>query len=368
MKRTNIYIDIFCYLLLISLIFSTSCATKRKTVLASSQSVSTNQPDTAAIPLLPAEVIYMLGMEWLSVNDSSMPKYNTDRAEQIRKEQMNFEQYTDLRLHELYPDLIYEGYTQKVTQMFSLFIQQTEKSNDIRNEIGKELPLGVLPEELNNTQLTHRQGGISISMEETIEEMNRRNRLDSLAQGAEWVDINALDTIISTELDKENLLMSIMLHYGPDMFYRVILSKARAEYFAKYYYGDNTSSGKRGDAFKHIYVNCLLRNYTSKFMSWLVMDVFWENTNPNAPCDRYMDLHNNIVGRDTYYDRFIKTNSHSMFPSWQQWAENVHAFIEDTTKNSTYQRWSKETPSFIVIENEKRTSSNRYIYWNKQQQ
>lgn len=362
MRRTNLSAVIFCLALLFLIVLSAGCSSTRRTTLSKKQSTETQSPDTTALPLLPADIIYMVGVEWLAINDSTTQKYHTDRALQIRQKRITQNQYVDSRLKELYPNIVYDGYTDKMVRIFDLLLQQAKQSSSIRNDIGKELSS---VSSANNRYTQETKQRIVGQTEETIEELNRHKRLDSLASGTQWIDNNTLDTLTNPDSEKENLLIALMLRYGPEMFYRVILSKERAECLAKQYYGEDTNSGKRGDAFKHIYVNTLLRNYTGRFMAWVVMDVYWEHAHPNAPCDRYMDTHNNVIGRKTYYNRFITTHQQSSLPSWQQWAENVHVFVEDTTNNSTYQQWNKETPSFIVIENEKRTSNGRYIYWNK---
>lgn len=309
-------------------------------------------PDTTVLPLLPAEAIYIIGQEWEAVHDSASAKFYTPRAAQIRAEQTSLEDFVEERLLELYPESVYPGYVQKVSQLSRMLIQRALPSASIQNHIGEELSFAAAPAELAD-------------MEYTLEEHQRLQLLDSIAMRAEWMERHAMDTLFLQDLEKENVALSLMLRYGPQMFYRVVQSKARAEKLAGRYYGDATSAGKRGDAFKHIYVNTMLRSYVGRLMAWLVMDVYWENAHPNAPCDHYMDAHNNVVGRRTHYDQFIRTDTDSDEPSWQQWADNIHRFIEDTTRNSSFQQWDRETPSFIVIENEKQSSDYQYIYWNR---
>ena len=150
------------------------------------------------------------------------------------------------------------------------------------------------------------------------------------------------------------------------MFYRVLQSKARAEKLAYYYYGEATNNGRPGDAFKHIYVNVLLRTYVGEWLSHAIMDVFWEWKSPNAPCDYYMDMHNNIIGRQTRYADFttIDTQCNADMRYWLQWAENVQHFVQDSL-NGHLQVWDKETPTFIVEPAAKEVSKEQYIYWGK---
>ena len=142
-------------------------------------------------------------------------------------------------------------------------------------------------------------------------------------------------------------------------------SKSRAEKLAYYYYGDATNNGRPGDAFKHIYVNVLLRTYVGEWMSHAVMDLFWEWKSPNAPCDHYMDLHNNIIGRQSRYNDFTAVEEGcDNSRHWLQWAENVQAYIQDTI-NGDKQSWDKETPTFIVEPAAEKVSAYQYIYWDK---
>ena len=150
------------------------------------------------------------------------------------------------------------------------------------------------------------------------------------------------------------------------MFYRVLQSKARAEKLAYYYYGDATNNGRPGDAFKHIYVNVLLRTYVGEWMSHAIMDIFWEWKSPNAPCDHFMDLHNNIIGRQTRYDDFttLDAQCNADMRHWLQWGENVQHFVQDSV-NGHRQSWDKETPTFIVEPAAEKVSDTQYIYWDK---
>lgn len=345
-------------LLFLAVCVLSGCGAMRKTVKRSSLQSS---PDTTQIPLLSSEIIYIVGMEYLAINDSTTKKYHTNKAAQIRKDSVSIEQYTDSRLQELYPQSVYQGYTAKVIHTFDYIFQQIDRPAIIHNSIGKEFAFS----NSLNPQTKTSNNPLFLDLEQTESELSRLRLLDSLAVSERWIDTTDVNSLSTPKSEKENLLMTLMLRYGPQMFYRIMLSKERAERLAAQYYGAETNDGKRGDAFKHIYVNTLLRSYTSRFMSWLVMDVYWEYTHPNAPCDRYMDLHNNTVGRNTHYNDFIQTSTWSSLPSWQQWSENVHYFIEDTINNGSFQQWDTETPSFIVIENEKNTNDNRYIYWNK---
>ena len=76
------------------------------------------------------------------------------------------------------------------------------------------------------------------------------------------------------------------------------------------------------------------------------------------------------IGRNSHYDLFTLNTQPSTLntplPSWQQTAGRIYQFIEDTTANSTYHAWDKQTPSFIVKKDEQQSPAQQYIYWNKE--
>jgi hypothetical protein len=155
----------------------------------------------------------------------------------------------------------------------------------------------------------------------------------------------------------ENLLISAMLSSGSTVFYRIYLCKRRAEVLAYNYYKCDTKLGKKGDAFKHILVNVLLKHYTSESIAYAVMDLYWENRGNNAPCDTYMDLHNNYVGRIKYYDYFTMGTD-----DWEQWGTRIHSFIESPS-NSVKKTWTPLVPANEIKKEESLTNKSKYIYW-----
>ena len=202
-------------------------------------------------------------------------------------------------------------------------------------------------------------------LELTPQEQADWQRLQELAHSHQPLTRETFDTLNIEFFEEENILLSLLLWRGPRMFYRVLQSKARAEKLAYYYYGEATNNGRPGDAFKHIYVNVLLRTYVGEWLSHAIMDIFWEWKSPNAPCDHYMDLHNNVIGRQTRYEEFTTIDAQcSDTRHWLQWGENVQRFIQDSV-NGDLQGWDKETPIFIVKPAAEKVSDMQYIYWDK---
>lgn len=312
------------------------------------------QPDTTALPTFPAEVIYVLGAQW--ENDTNLQQEATI-ADYIEKE-----------LIRLYPEKAYKGYIRNICTKVDTLLKDSYQSPTLfvpkRNEINLSSP------RTQTYDIYRKLDSLSLEEELTIlaltpDEYEEWNVLQSLVNSDKILTRESFDTLKTTSFDDENLLMTLMLWKGPRMFYRVMQSKSRAEKVAYYYYGDATNNGRPGDAFKHIYVNVLLRTYVGEWMSHAIMDVFWEWNSPNAPCDFYMDMHNNIIGRQIRYNFF--TNSSAQYLDnnyWLKWAENVHQYIQDK-KNANLQMWDLSTPESVVEPAAKKVSNAHYIYWNK---
>ena len=378
---------LFCLLL-------TACRTKQ-TVLDSAP-LSAIDVDTTALPTFSGGVLYVLGREWEAIYDSTSAKYDTPKAQILRADSISMAEYVEQRLVELYPEKAYKGYVDNIHKVvYALLSANTtnpktefaptglsfvseegmyqQLSGQGINIASVEVDSAILSSDWNDSQVFDslvlvRYGEDSLTMsfakQNAVQDLSV---LDSIALAPEWADRQTMDTLEWSWFEEENLLLSMMLWRGPRFFYRIIQSKARAEKMAAYYYGEQTNSGMQGDAFRHIYVNVLLRSYVGEWVSHVVMDIFWETISPNAPCDRYMDLHNNILGRSTLYGDFVRPALGSQGNeehSWLQWAEYVHQFVQDSV-NSYRPQWNQETPTFIVQPEAQRVDNGQYIYWAK---
>lgn len=311
-------------------------------------------PDTTALPTFPSEALYVLGARW--------------EADSMLQKEQNLADFIEQELIRLYPEKAYKGYISKLcsvadqllvnsTQRPTLFIP---KQQEIRLVSGQS-PSHELYAVLDSLSLEDEL----LALELTPAEQQDWNKLQSLIHSNQPLTRETFDTLNIEFFEEENILLSLLLWRGPRMFYRVLQSKARAEKLAYYYYGEATNNGRPGDAFKHIYVNVLLRTYVGEWLSHAIMDIFWEWKSPNAPCDHYMDLHNNVIGRQTRYEEFTTIDAQcSDTRHWLQWGENVQRFIQDSV-NGDLQGWDKETPIFIVKPAAEKVSDMQYIYWDK---
>lgn len=311
-------------------------------------------PDTTALPTFPSEAFYVLGARW--------------EADNMLQKEQNLADFIEQELIRLYPEKAYKGYISKLCSVADqLLVNSTQrptlfapKQQEIRFAHGQS-PSHELYAVLDSLSLEDEL----LALELTPTEQQDWNKLQSLIHSNLPLTRETFDTLNIEFFEEENILLSLLLWRGPRMFYRVLQSKARAEKLAYYYYGDATNNGRPGDAFKHIYVNVLLRTYVGEWLSHAIMDIFWEWKSPNAPCDHYMDLHNNVIGRQTRYEEFTTIDAQcSDTRHWLQWGENVQRFIQDSV-NGDLQGWDKETPTFIVEPAAEKVSDMQYIYWDK---
>ena len=317
-------------------------------------------PDTTALPTFPAEALYVLGAQW--------------EADTLLQADMTIAEYMEQELIRLYPEMAYKGYINRLCTIADRLLAESKQRPTLFAPSRQEITFSSSPHRQSPTgaaDLYLYLDSLSQSdelqlMDFTPQEQADWDALQSLVHAPQPLTREAFDTLNIEFFEEENILITLLLWQGPRMFYRILQSKARAEKLAYYYYGEATNNGRPGDAFKHIYVNVLLRTYVGDWLSHAIMDVFWEWKSPNAPCDHFMDLHNNIIGRQTRYDDFttLDTQCNADMRHWLQWAENVQHFVQDSV-NGHRQSWDKETPTFVVEPAAQKVSNTQYIYWDK---
>ena len=363
-------------ILFVSLLFGFySCKTKKVVENPVAVDEVLPQADTTLIPSFPSEVLYVLTREYESVWDSTREKYNTEEAEYIRENNIPIKEYMEQRLVTLFPSLAYVGLLDKIENRAKEILPNVSKvTPSLRSQDGYYMPSFV--EKVNLERLSDENEIINLYL--SYSEQNIFRRLNALADTSSFVELEEITEIqvkdslwnIDKKLSedsvsyymKESALISMLTSgLGSHVFFRIMQSKARATYVAEFFYPGLTKDGRKGDAYKHLYVNTMLRNYVGSIMAWLVMDVYWENAASNAPCDMVMDLHNNYVGRNSRY-RDLRGAENTQ---WVDWAYNVKSFVEDTTRNAQYHNWNKEIPLLVIKEEESKSNDRLYLYWNK---
>ena len=352
-----------------------SCKTKKTLEEASEATSMKVQADTTLIPSFPSEVLYVVSREYESVWDSTTEKYNTVEAEYIRENNVSIKDYMEKRLITLFPNLAYIGLMEKIEgRAKDLIPEMTRRTPSFRSQDGYYMP--SFAERVNLEKISDANEINHLLLSHS--ELKLFNKLNALADTSHFVtleqvsDIQVKDSLWNVDKKlsedsvpyymKESMLISFLTSgVGSHVFFRIMQSKARATYVAEFFYPGLTKDGRKGDAYKHLYVNTMLRNYVGATMAWLVMDIYWENAASNAPCDMIMDLHNNHVGRNSRYKDLRGTEK----SNWIDWAYNVKSFVEDTIRNAQYQNWNKEIPLFVIKEEESKSNDRLYLYWNK---
>ena len=365
------------YIIILLSIVSIFYSCKTKKVVEAPVVVEENVPqaDTTLIPSFPSEVLYVLTREYESVWDSTRDKYDTKEAEYIRNNNVPIKEYMEYRLITLFPDLAYVGLLDKIENKAKQMLPSMSKvMPSFRSQDGYYMPSFAEKVDLERVSDENeiKKLYLSYSEQDVFEKMNALADTSSFVELEEIRNIEVNDSIwnIDKKLSedsvpyymKESMLISMLTSgLGSHVFFRIMQSKARATYVAEFFYPGLTKDGRKGDAYKHLYVNTMLRNYVGSVMAWLIMDIYWENAASNAPCDMIMDLHNNHVGRNSRY-RDLRGSEYSQ---WVDWAYNVKSFVEDTTRNAQYHNWNKEIPLLVVKEEESKSNDRLYLYWNK---
>jgi len=100
----------------------------------------------------------------------------------------------------------------------------------------------------------------------------------------------------------------------------------------------NSGGGDEGDAFRHVYVNVLMRRWLGKNLARDI-GTLYEIIRPNEPRHRAMDLHNNYVGYDSQYDAL---RGHWLLDvlDWPEMSRRTAAFIENSSNGHYIAAWS----------------------------
>jgi len=157
--------------------------------------------------------------------------------------------------------------------------------------------------------------------------------------------------------------------------FRLIQSKNRALSRSEKYYGNNTTLGKRGDAFKHIYMSMLLRKYLTRPVSSVLMylnEARRDLNGTNNPPNREMDLHNNRIGRKTKYKHF-RGKWWRDRKDWKKWSRKVRDYVDNEDNGKKMGEWFdlKDGVNFYpesnsVAQDEADNISNKkYIWFNE---
>lgn len=321
---------------------------------------------TSNLPIFPFEVLYVVCKEYESVEDGTSSK-STYKNRHILSYSKN--EYAESRLIDLYPDKAYPGIVEDSENFYDSVVNvynsypYFESSSNVRSEyVIDEKP----EEELKYISDENEMEILNMTEQEII----RFKAMIDIARMENFATLNDIfkasgNSMMLTE--KVDWLfwgmIAAIVDLGAYVYNRALLCAERANSKSLAYYGEYNSnqgmnivrSGTKGDAFRHIFVNVMLRRDLTQPLAYLIMDVYYEYANPNDPCDTYMDWHNNYVGRKTKYSTFRVGND------WENWGVNVKNYINNIS-NGVYKNWTSSTPLNVIKKEEKKVDDKKYIF------
>ncbi|MBQ8760174.1 MAG: hypothetical protein IJZ06_01980 [Bacteroidales bacterium] len=308
---------------------------------------------TCDLPIFPFEVLYVVCKEYESVEDgtSSKSTYNNRQILSYTKSE-----YAESRLIDLYPDKAYVGIVEDSQDFYDSVINVYNSYPYLEESTGYGIN-GVNPQDEELVYISDENETVILNMtaNETsiLESMNNLARMRSFATLDDIFKASGNSVMLTEKIDWALWgTIAVIFGGGAYVYERIMLCEQRAyEKEAEHYRNDIV----KGDAFRHIFVNVMLRRYLSRTAAYMIMDVIYENINPNPPCHRYMDWHNNYVGRVTKYSTFRITND------WQIWSDYVHSYV-DNDSNGVFKNWTTSTSKRIVKREEKEVDDKKYIY------
>lgn len=338
------------YLFVVSIIFSvisiTSCNKEDMNIENKVSTIPVLPVFDKSLPDFPMWVSHVLQREF----------YNKKNQKETN---LDYLQYIEQRLIELYPETAYEGMMNDAKLAVEEFYLAYE-------EYEKELKQYYIDNNLNLSELEEDNFQEFTTLEAEIEYMTMTE--EEIALFLELEDLATKKSLLTRE-EIENYTFSkggpliatymssaaVIAGYS---VWRVLQSRDRAEAKKQEFYG-NAGAGSKGDAFRHIYVSVLLRRYITRVGADLVMSTY-EVLHPNEAKDKYMDLHNNKVGRHTQYWTFRGDYIKDKY-KWELWATRAKNWVNGN--NYIYfQYWETASDATIILQ-EKNASDYKYIYY-----
>lgn len=308
------------------------------------------------LPSFSLESLYVVTKEYESAEDGTSRKnmYNGRQITSYSKSE-----YVECRLMDLYPNIAYTDLLQDSQDFYDsvMIIYNSTQYSDLSDTLSSKVTFEDKDEFI--PYVSDENEFEIFNMDE--KEIYKFKRLIELARMKEFASLEDINTCGPKHLNEAKFdwitFSMLAVAVSAYVYQRAMLCAERANNKATNYYPNQTDAGKIGDAYRHILVNVLLRQSLTQPIAYFIMDVYYENINPNAPCDRYMDWHNNYVGRRTKYSDFKNTNN------WETWATNVKNYV-DNSSNRVKMNWNTSTSQTVVRNQEKTADDRKYIIWN----
>ncbi|MDD3078582.1 MAG: hypothetical protein PHH37_05710 [Paludibacter sp.] len=326
------------------------------------------------LPCFNSDALYVVGREYETLKDGTSQKSSKFRVKGkvVSADSLTLFEYIEMRLIELYPDKAYVGMSKDIEDE-GTFAMQMYNDYLAQRKVWEESQ-GIYQEEHEIEEITSTEKLIEV-MNPSTEELELIQSLDSLATGATYATTNDFENILkvkgSSDIRKSSqsivgvVLISVGVIAAIGVTEYLVAKMCERRTYNKLYefYGTRSPlGGSKEDAFKHTCVSMLLCSYLTQPSAWLIMDVYYENANPNKPCDKYMDLHNNSVGRHWKFWSFRGSYFGDMF-KWEKWTKRVYNYIENSD-NGIKMDWNVDTVESTVKSDESDANNYKYIYWN----
>jgi len=354
----------------------TSCDKTESYELTKTTEEPTSPTFVSKLPSFNAEVLYVVGREYETLKDGTnqkSPKFNV-KGNVVNANTMTLYEYIEMRLIQLYPDVAYVGMAKDIEQEGTQAMQMY-KDYLAKRKVWEETQGVFREEEIETPGFTSIENEIKLLAMTSEEEVQFR-ALNALATSSELVTNADLENTLKSKSIKgiqkapqitlAAALGVAVVVVGVYAVIRAEICKDRAVAKQSEFYGSRADL--QPDAFRHIYVSMMLRRYLSQPTSWLIMDVYQENvknwfnkSGANAPRDKYMDYHNNNVGRDTQYDQLRGKWLKDMH-KWELWGERVKNFVNDSN-NGVKKRWLSTTDNETVKSDRNSTDNYKYIWY-----
>jgi hypothetical protein len=315
-------------------------------------------------PSFPAFAVHILERE--HVHQKSLDNQRAMRMTQA--------EYVESRLRDLYPNVAYHGMLDRTSAAYEQYVKEYEQY--VKQEALYEASIGLEPEpEEEPVPFTTLEDEIERSGM-SQEEVDLFLELEQIAQSDIPVTSESLENLLNA--DGGRLRQQFIPWFGvnyissmmPYAAFRIYLGHKRATDKAKDYYGIHTTKGKRGDAFKHIFMSMYLRRFIGRSAAYVAMYLNelrrdWDGS--NDPPNREMDLHNNTIGLKTKYGHFRAHWFWDVY-NWRKWSRRVRDYVNKHSNGVKMEKWDDDAENLYpesnsVAQDEANTISNKKYIW-----
>lgn len=188
----------------------------------------------------------------------------------------------------------------------------------------------------------------------TVGELSRDDLIRAAASGRSpgGVSTQAVPLVVSIPL-------GVAAFFAP----RIVFAWWRAVDASANHYPNLGTGDTRRDAFRHTYLSVMLRRYCTSPIAKLVTDLNEDLNDSNPAASKYMDLHNNDLGREAKYSHFRGRWFWDRW-SWGVWSHRVRDYINDGNNGVFIGGWALSAPTEENARGgEEMVPDSKYIYF-----